>query len=158
MAQYINRRQQAVRDPYPTLTEKEERRFFAKVSLPDSNGCMWWRASVTHSGGYGQFSLRSYQRRAHRIMYWLMTGTRPDVIDHLCGNAACVAPLHLEDVSQKINVSRGGHNSARAVRENTCKRGHSDWHIRPNGKRYCKECKRIMVSSGKWKAGGTAKP
>ena len=42
------------------LTEKDEKRFWAQVSLPDENGCMRWRGHV-RKDGYASFYLARRQ-------------------------------------------------------------------------------------------------
>ncbi|MFF4531456.1 HNH endonuclease signature motif containing protein [Streptomyces sp. NPDC001407] len=45
---------------------------------------------------------------AHRTAYSLMVGEVPDglQIDHLCRNALCVNPAHLEPVTPSENIRR----------------------------------------------------
>src|SRR5690554_1231498 len=89
------------------LTEKDERRFWVKVGLPDpETGCMEWTASKPR--GYGNFGLNGQVLRAHRISYSLCVGPIPQglEIDHLCRNRSCVRPDHLEAVTHSENMRR----------------------------------------------------
>ncbi|MGH2838441.1 MAG: HNH endonuclease [Thermoleophilaceae bacterium] len=46
---------------------------------------------------------------AHRFFWEQAKGPVPDglVLDHLCGNRACVNPEHLEVVTRGVNTRRG---------------------------------------------------
>ena len=134
------------------VTERDERRFWAKVSLPDANGCMNWIAGVVDDG-YGSFRVggRSGKTvRAHRMAYALATGTVPELpLDHLCRNPACVAADHLEPVTIRENTKRGpGYRGAvlRAWDSGACLKGHvlAEVGIRQTarGFRKCAQCAR----------------
>lgn len=128
------------------LTEKDEKRFWSKVALPNGEGCMLWMASK-YPSGYGAFSLNGKMRYAHRIAYELAYGLIPDGLqtDHLCRVRHCVAPLHLEAVTQAENIRRGEvgcHQRARTE----CLNGHSftelNTYYRTDGGRGCRICRR----------------
>lgn len=79
--------------------------------LATAVGPCWIWTGTKGEGGYGQFRMGPRMVPAHRIA-WLDGGrknTIPEghVIDHLCRNAPCVNPQHLEPVSQLTNVQRG---------------------------------------------------
>lgn len=118
------------------MTERDERRFFAKVGLPDENGCMPWLAAVDRKG-YGQFSFHG-TAKAHRLMHELTVGPIPAGfdVDHRCGNGRCVAPLHLRAATRKQNAeNRGGanRNSESGARGVTRCRGKWRARVRHNG-------------------------
>ena len=124
--------------PIPRLTEADERRFWSKVALPDAEGHLLW-AAYLNAHGYGQFRIGGSAHYAHRVSYVIANGPIPVgmVLDHLCRTPACVAPLHLEAVTQAENM----HRSMR----DACKRGHAldalNPYIRPdNGIRQCRAC------------------
>lgn len=134
------------------LTERDQARFWAKVALPDGNGCMLWLAYV-HPGGYGQFGIgghRGRMRYAHRVSYVIAYGPVPDglVVDHVkargCQHRHCVAPLHLEAVTQLENVRRSNAGENQRVKSN-CPQGHpyagANLYVTPRGGRVCRICK-----------------
>lgn len=127
-----------------------EQRFWAKVALPNENGCMLW-TGATQPNGYGSFGLRKGKVvRAHRFSYALSNGEIPVglEVDHLCSVRNCVAPLHLDAVTRQVNVRRSGHADAlrrRGAARTHCRRGHE---FTPNNTyqtghgRSCRECQR----------------
>lgn len=127
----------------PRLTEADEKRFWAKVALPDKQGCMLW-SGKPDGNGYGNLHLQGWTVRAHQVAYLLAHGPVSDglVIDHVkangCTNRHCVAPLHLEAVTQAENVRR--------AMKTRCKRGHqlagANLYFRPDtGVRQCRACR-----------------
>lgn len=127
------------------ISERDEVRFWSKVALPVGEGCLLWMAGL-NGGRYGKFSLGGQYQSAHRVSYVLAYGPIPEglVLDHLCRVRHCVAPLHLEAVTQRENTLRGmtGHHNATRTH---CPQGHpyagENLIIRPTG-RGCRECRR----------------
>lgn len=117
----------------------------------DASGPCWlWLGAPRVTDGYGMAYLGRRQERAHRAVWRFLVGRIPDGmdLDHVCRNRICVNPDHLEVVSRRVNMLRGIHPSALAVRSGRCKRGHSDWE--PNGRggsRRCRTC-RILKLKG----------
>ena len=97
--------------------EKDEARFWAKVGLPNADGCMEWMGHRTN--GYGSFWLEGKNVRVHRVSYELCVGPIPEglQIDHKCRNRACVRPDHLEPVTSRENIRRGVIARKGAIRE-----------------------------------------
>lgn len=128
------------------LTEKDEARFYAKVALPNEQGCMLWMASPDGKG-YGQFRVAGKTLRAHRVAWLIATGEwlPPEVkLLHRCDRPLCVRMDDLRPGTQIENMidmrlkgrARNG-NSGKRV----CKRGHvPNWYTRPNGMRNCRNC------------------
>jgi len=127
------------------LTERDQARFWAKVSLPDGNGCMLWLGS-RNAAGYGRLSVGNTVKRAHRVSCELAYGPIPDglVVDHLCRVPACVAPRHLEAVTHAENTLRGMGPTAINANKTHCNKGHEftpeNMYKRPDGERRCRAC------------------
>ena len=88
-----------------TLTVKN--RFYARVLLPNEDGCMLWTG--TNDGrGYGRFRAVPRSKvmiRAHRYSYIMHYGSikKGGCVMHSCGNPACVAPKHLSLGTERDN-------------------------------------------------------
>lgn len=83
-------------------------------------GCVVWSGSLA-TGGYGMMSANGKKVRAHRYAWERVNGPIPDglVIDHICGNRACVNVDHLRPTTRKQN------NENRIVLESTNKSGYN---------------------------------
>lgn len=114
------------------------------------DGCWEWTGG-TNAGGYGVLNIAKRPRLVYRVLYELVVGPVPDALelDHLCRNRRCVNPDHLEPVTHRENVLRGDAPSARAHRENICKRGHeftpdnTYWFGPDKRHRQCQACNRL---------------
>jgi len=118
-------------------------RFLPKIKIND-NGCWEWTDGTNHHG-YGGFNVNNKAILSHRFIYEYYHGMIcPDLtIDHLCRNRKCVNPLHLEQVSMKINNERGMSPSGINSRKTHCIRGHQfteENTIKGKGRRRCKIC------------------
>jgi HNH endonuclease len=120
----------------------------------DANGCWVWQDARFRSGGYGAVRIRQRTHRVHRLLYEALVGPiSPGLeLDHLCRQAACANPAHLEPVTHTENVRRG--LRGRLVTE--CARGHAytpeNTGYATNGTRFCRECSRIRARNYKHKA------
>jgi hypothetical protein len=131
--------------------ERDQARFYAKVALPNEQGCMLWLKGKSKQG-YGMFFLNGLMVLAHRFSYELAYGEIPEglEIDHVkargCNNRHCVAPAHLEAVTQQENIRRGEAGSQ--PREH-CPQGHpyagDNLYIAPNRSRHCRACGRVRA-------------
>jgi len=129
------------------LSSAATKKFFARISLPETtDGCWEWCGTVT-SQGYGHHYCGIETNkigRVHRLAYECWVGKIPEgmTIDHLCRNRKCLNVNHLEVVSRGDNVRR-----ARAAVTH-CPRGHeyTKDNIRAtkrlNGERSCLKCHR----------------
>lgn len=85
----------------PSLSVED--RFWSKISKTKT--CWNWTGTMTASG-YGLFSVKGAQVRAHRFAWEMLVGEIPDgiEIDHRCMNKRCVNPSHLRHASHKQNA------------------------------------------------------
>ena len=119
-------------------------RFWERVDRPDS-GCWNWTGYRSELG-YGRFYPVGKKRvPAHRFAYELLVGPIPEglVLDHLCRNASCVNPAHLEPVSQRENVLRGLAPTAINAIKTQCIHGHEytpENTMRQKHGRECRTC------------------
>ena len=136
------------------MTAEEEARFKAKtVATP--TGCWLWQGPLDRDG-YGSFYFRRFNRRAHRVGWFLANGPIAQglVVNHTCRNRHCVNPQHLQLVTASENALKDS-SSAPYVnsQKKTCPRGHP--YDRQYGRqRYCSICeaeKRKRLRA-KWRA------
>lgn len=87
------------------FTEKDVKRFWAKVAIGAPAECWEWQAGTNR--GYGQFVLDGCSVKAHRFACELHRGVIPDgmVIMHMCDNRSCCNPAHLKVGTQAANVA-----------------------------------------------------
>lgn len=138
----------------------EWERFWRRVKVLE-NGCWQWIGG-SHSRGYGGFTLAGGKKRvrAHRWAYEKCIGPIPEGLglDHLCRNHACVNPLHLEPVTDRINILRSPISLASInAKKTVCLRGHPFTHLNTEGKRVCRTCLRFHDRKHKQKLKGQKK-
>lgn len=102
---------------------------YVRRSGPDD--CWLWTGHINHlRGGYGQFTFRGTQQKAHRVAWSSVNGPIPSgmCICHRCDVPACCNPAHLfigtHDDNRADMLAKGRH----AVPDSTkthCWRGHA---------------------------------
>lgn len=123
-------------------------RFWRRVDKTDD--CWIFTGGLTHNG-YSQVWVNGAPIYGHRFSYEELVAPIPAgmTLDHLCRRRACVNPSHLEPVSAVENTMRGGAAPAINARKTACVRGHAfdsaNTHVGPDGKRYCRACRRIRA-------------
>lgn len=119
-----------------------EERFWRKV-IKRPTGCWEWIGGRSRLG-YGHTWKDGKPALAHRASWEMTNGPIPGdlPLDHLCRNASCVNPEHLEPVTQAENVRRGDAGKHWAAKTH-CPQGHPYDEIntiRYNGRRICRSC------------------
>lgn len=128
-------------------------RFWSKVNKQGpvhpvlKTRCWLWTGAV-NKDGYGCFWLNGALERAHRVAWFLITGSWPSrLVLHKRDQRACIRHAHHFEGSQADNVhdcvSKNRNRPGRANSFKThCKQGHSlaDAYVRSNGHRKCRTC------------------
>ncbi len=133
-------------------------RFWAKVEKTET--CWLWTGRLNRKG-YGVLGKGVL---VHRYVYESLVGPIPEglTLDHLadrCGNKNCVRPDHLEPCTARENALRAvaaRWGSSRAVRGDTCMRGHSlidNTYVYATGQRVCRTC---VLERGRRRGGKVA--
>lgn len=92
--------------PLQPKCRSDKERMSVFTDPPNEKGCQLWNGS-TNPQGYGViYTEEGKLRGAHRVAYELANGVklgRKEPIHHKCANPLCVAPDHLQKVSQREN-------------------------------------------------------
>lgn len=90
------------------ITDKDMRRFWAKVSKAAPDACWQWTAN-TDRNGYGMLYVsaqgKGRQVNAHRFVYIALVADVPGdrILEHLCLQRSCVNPVHIVPVTRRTN-------------------------------------------------------
>lgn len=119
-------------------------RIASKIEIGDD--CWLWTAA-TNAGGYGIVGTGARRSGlAHRVVYTALVGPIPKglTLDHLCRVRHCVNPKHLRPVTNRDNVFAPGSQARAKLQADraVCPRGHAYDHVRPCGRRACRQCQR----------------
>lgn len=120
-------------------------RFWSRVELGER--CWEWQGGKFPEG-YGVFDGKLAHHWVARNYCKFPPSTRRMVVDHRCGNRACVRPSHLRYVSQRENIMNGRNHVAAMARQTHCKRGHplsGDNLVQGCKYRSCKVCHNLRA-------------
>ena len=115
----------------------------------EDGGCLLWAGALTR--GRPIFQAEGKTHNAY-VWLWEQTMERPvredHELHHTCGQASCVSPMHLQELSHAEHTAAhgGARGDAIARRQVThCARGHAfsdtnTW-VEKNGRRHCRQCR-----------------
>lgn len=86
------------------LTEKDIKRFWAKIKKGKPNECWEWQGATRPTNWYGCFKLNGKAESAHRIVYYLTYKEKPEMVCHHCDNPLCCNPAHLFGGTRSDNM------------------------------------------------------
>lgn len=137
-------------------------RIFERIEKRPDGGCWVWPGAT--ASGYGRIAWRedgeAHWAAVHRVVWQELRGEIPEGadLDHLCHDPSqcaaakecphrkCCNPDHLEPVSRKENLARGGTIPAANAVTTHCPAGHpyegDNVFKDKEGRRYCRECVR----------------
>ena len=141
-------------------------RMLSQIDFGETDCSCWIWKGGKFSGGYGRTKFQGKTWTIHRLIYEIFAGpVLNESLDHTCKEKLCVNPMHLEPVSLRENIRRGGKDGipnwvkAKAVQvqnrkaKTHCKQGHEytpeNTYLKKNGNRACRECGRIRLRKRK---------
>lgn len=110
-------------------------------------GDCWEFQGAKTKDGYGAVGVPGGKvRRTHRVVWEHLVGPVPEglELDHLCKNAACVNPDHLEPVTHATNIRRAFNHRVERKHNTHCTHGHL--RTRRKGVLVCKVCEAAATS------------
>ena len=82
-----------------------------KIAVTDTDKCVKWVGYI-QPNGYGQVTVNTKVKLAHRVAFATFHGKEPEVVMHACDNPSCVnvrhlkAGTHTSNVADKVSKSR----------------------------------------------------
>ena len=128
-----------------------EGRFWSRVDKTD--GCWLWTKGT--SNGYGVYYADGKEWLAHRYALTITSGPIPPgkFACHTCDVRLCVRPSHLYAGDHRTNGADASRNRrwpakyAKPLARKSCRNGHvwtpANIYVKPDGRRRCRECRRI---------------
>jgi hypothetical protein len=127
-------------------------RIWAKIYVCPITGC-WLSVYVEDKDGYtrARFPPDNRQRLVHLGVYLALGGVIPAglQLDHLCRVRSCCNPMHLEPVTNQVNLLRGNTFQAANAAKTHCPQDHPYNAVntmmvgKNKTNRACRECYRV---------------
>lgn len=113
-------------------------------NVQQTTSCWLYRGYINNTG-YGEFN----KKLVHRLSYERYKGKIPSdlQIDHLCRVRHCCNPVHLEAVTQRVNLIRGNGMGGVNARKLVCLNGHHFDGYDHKGARTCNVCQKARQKS-----------
>jgi len=137
--------------------EQYVERFWERVDKSGGVDSCWPWLGFVSKAGYAQVRFQGRFQKAHRVAYEFLIGPIPEgkELDHLCKNRSCVNPKHLEPVTKREHIMRGGNFMIDNSHKTHCPQGHpydaeNTIIDNENGGRRCRICRNRQSQMRKW--------
>lgn len=112
-----------------------------------SNPDKCWLVTAQPAARYPKLWVVDGPLERHRVMFYLATGTLPEVVMHTCDTPRCINPRHLKAGTHVENAADMYAKARGRFKRGTCARGHDlsagseHLYVNPTtGKRQCRTC------------------